>query len=285
MRGYVDYLSSLAKGNLLDYGLGDWATINATTPAGVTASYGYFKCADTLSRIAAVLDNDTDATRYGQLAQTIGEAFHAKYFDAANHTYATGSQASDALALDMGVVPAAEHDAVLGHLVANLQGNGYHLNIGEIGLPALFDVLTAAGRHDVIYQIATQTTAPSYGAMLDRGATSLTEFWDGTGSQNHFMLGAIDKWFTSALTGIGQADDDAGFAELVIAPAIVGDLTFVRGRYETPRGPVTTEWRRIGDDVVLDVGLPVGATALIRLAGQPDQRAGSGTHRFRATLR
>jgi alpha-L-rhamnosidase len=285
MQAYVDYLSSLAKGSLLDYGLGDWATINATTPAGVTASYGYFKCADTLSRIAAVLDNDADATTYGRLAETIGEAFHAKYFDAANHTYATGSQASDALALDMGVVPAAEHGAVLGHLVANLQANGYHLNIGEIGLPALFDVLTAAGRHDVIYQIATQTTAPSYGAMLARGATSLTEFWDGTGSQNHFMLGAIDKWFTSALTGIGQADDDAGFAELVIAPAIVGDLTNVRGRYETPRGPVTTEWQRTGDDVVLDVDIPVGATALIRLAGQPDQRAGSGAHRFRATLR
>jgi alpha-L-rhamnosidase len=33
--------------------------------------------------------------------------------------------------------------------------------------------------------------------MLERGATSLTEFWDGTGSQNHFMLGAIDKWFTA----------------------------------------------------------------------------------------
>jgi alpha-L-rhamnosidase len=285
MRGYVDYLSSLAKGNLLDYGLGDWATINATTPAGVTASYGYYKCADTLSRIAAVLDNAADATKYGQLTQAIGSAFHTKYFDAGNHTYATGSQASDALALDMGVVPAAEREAVLGHLVANLQANGYHLNIGEIGLPALFDVLTAAGRHDVIYLIATQSTAPSYGAMLARGATSLTEFWDGTGSQNHFMLGAIDKWFTSALTGIGQADDDAGFAELVIAPAIVGDLTNVCGRYETPRGPVTTEWRRTGNDVVLDVGIPVGATALIRLAGQPDQRAGSGTHRFRATLR
>jgi alpha-L-rhamnosidase len=284
MQGYVDYLSTKASGGLLDYGLGDWATINAATPAGVTATYGYFKCADALSRIAGVLGRDADASRYGQLAQAIGAAFHAKYFDAANHTYATGSQASDALALDMGIVPAAEHDAVLGHLVANLQANGYHLNLGEIGLPALFDVLSAAGRHDVIFQIATQTTVPSYGAMLARGATSLTEFWDGTGSQNHFMLGAIDKWFTSCLTGIGQADDDAGFADLVIAPAIVGDLTFVRGRYATPRGDVTSEWTRSGNDVVLDVTVPVGAKALIRLAGQPDQRVGSGAHRFRSTL-
>lgn len=40
--------------------------------------------------------------------------------------------------------------------------------------------------------------------MPARGATSLTEFWDGTGSQNHFMLGAIDKWFGLGLAGINQ---------------------------------------------------------------------------------
>jgi hypothetical protein len=32
------------------------------------------------------------------------------------------------------------------------------------------------------------------------------------------------------------------------------------------------------------VTVPVGARALIRLAGQPDQRIGSGAYRFRATL-
>jgi alpha-L-rhamnosidase len=202
----------------------------------------------------------------------------------ANHTYATGSQASDALALDMGAVPADLRPAVLDHLVANVQANGYHLNLGEIGLPSLFDVLSATGRSDVIYQIATQTTAPSYGAMLERGATSLTEFWDGQGSQNHFMLGAIDKWFTSGLAGIGQAAESAGFTELVIEPEIVGDLTHVAGRYETPNGTVASEWRRAGRSVTLDVAVPVGSTATVRLPGAPDARVGSGSYTFHTTL-
>ncbi len=284
MQRYVDYLSSRAAGNLLDYGLGDWATINATTPTGVTATYGYFKSVDALRGIADALGLAADSTRYARLADDIGQAFHAKYFDAAGHTYATGSQASDALALDMGIVRADERAAVLDHLVANLQANGYHLNLGEIGLPALFDVLSVAGRHDVIYQIATQTTAPSYGAMLARGATSLTEFWDGKGSQNHFMLGAIDKWFTSGLAGIGQPADSAGYASLEIAPAFVGDLTHVLGRYETPNGEVRSEWRRSGQSVTLEVAVPVNSTATIRLPGQDDHRVGSGIHRFDATL-
>jgi alpha-L-rhamnosidase len=284
MQRYVDYLGTKATGNLLDYGLGDWATINATTPTGVTATYGYYRAVDGLRQIAAVLGRSADETRYAQLAGAIGTAFHAKYFDAANHTYATGSQCSDALALDMGVVPDSERQAVLDHLVTNLHGNGYHLNLGEIGLPSLFDVLSTAGRSDVIYQIATQTSEPSYGAMLARGATSLTEFWDGTGSQNHFMLGAIDKWFTSGLAGIGQSDDSAGFEKLVIAPAIVGDLTHVLGRYETPNGTVRSEWRRSGRNVSLEVSVPVGSTATVRLPGEPDRYVQSGSYQFAATV-
>jgi alpha-L-rhamnosidase len=280
MQRYVEYLRGKASGNLLDYGLGDWATINASTPTGVTATYGYFKAVDGLASIAAVLGKAADAASYGSLRDAIGQAFHAKYYDAANNTYATGSQCSDALALDMGVAPSG----VLDHLIATVTSNGYHPNLGEIGLPALFDVLAAAGRNDIVYQIASQTTAPSYGAMLARGATSLTEFWDGTGSQNHFMLGAIDKWFTASLGGITQAAGAAGFTDLVIASAFVGDLTHVAASYRAPRGTVSTEWTRSGPSVTLDVTVPVGATATVRLPGQADQRVGSGSYRFTATI-
>lgn len=284
MRRYVDYLSTLASGDLLDYGLGDWATINATTPTGVTATYGYYRAVDALAAVADALGESADADQYARLRDAIGQAYQAKYYDAANHTYANGSQTCDALSLDMGVVPADQRDAVLAHLVANLTANGYHLDLGEIGLPALFDVLWSAGRSDVVFQIATQTTAPSYGAMVARGATSLTEFWDGTGSQNHFMLGAIDKWFTFGLAGINQAPDSVGFADLVIEPAIVGDLTHVLARYQTPRGTVASEWRRSGQRVSLDVQVPVGSTATVRLPGQPDHHVPSGTHTFDITL-
>ncbi|MFI1094110.1 family 78 glycoside hydrolase catalytic domain [Streptomyces sp. NPDC020917] len=284
MRRYVDYLTSKAKGHLLDYGLGDWATINATTPTGVTATYGYFKAADALSSVAAAIGNTADATTYGTLRDAIGNAFHAAYFDAKNTTYATGSQCSDALALDMGIVPAELHGGVLDHLLANLTANGFHLNLGEIGLPALFDVLAAAGRSDVVYEIATQTTAPSYGAMLARGATSLTEFWDGSGSQNHFMLGAIDRWFSASLAGIDQAGQSVGFADLLIAPTFVGDLTHVAATYQTPRGPVTSEWRRSGSSVTLDVSVPVGCRATVRLPGLEDHRITSGRYRITAPI-
>lgn len=84
-------------------------------------------------------------------------------------------------------------------------------------MPAFFRVLSTAGRDDVLFDAATQTTSPSYGYQLAHGATSLTEELDGPtagGSQNHMMLGAIDEWFTAGLAGIRQAPGSAGFAAL-----------------------------------------------------------------------
>ncbi len=117
MKEYLDYLSGKAEGDLLDYGLGDWITFDNSTPLGVTATFGYHEAAESLAKIAGVLGEDADADRYEQLAADIRAAFHAKYFDADGGTYASGSQASDALALDMGAVPDAERERVLDHLL------------------------------------------------------------------------------------------------------------------------------------------------------------------------
>jgi alpha-L-rhamnosidase len=268
MQRYVDYLSSKAAGDLLDYGLGDWITFDNSTPVGVTASFGYYRVASAMSGIARVLGKADDAGRYAALAARIGAAFNDKYLEEDKGTYASGSQASDALALDMGIVPAAKRQAVLDHLAASIKANGYHLTVGEIALPSVFRVLSGAGLDDLIYTVATQTGNPSYGYQVTHGATSLTENWDGPtsgNSQNHFMLGAIDEWFGSGLAGIRQAEGSVAFEHLLIRPAVVGDLTRASGSYDTPRGRVTSAWSRSGGTLRLDVTVPPGAPARVEV--------------------
>ncbi|WP_329521306.1 family 78 glycoside hydrolase catalytic domain [Spirillospora sp. NBC_01491] len=266
MTRYLDYLSGKAKGDLLDYGLGDWITFDPSTPTGVTATFGYHRAASALAGIAGVIGKTADAERYTALAKRIGAAFNAAYLK--GDTYASGSQACDALALDMGVVPDDRRAAVLGHLVASVTAKGYHLTVGEIALPSVFRVLSAAGRDDVIHAVATQTGNPSYGYQVAHGATSLTENWDGPtsgNSQNHFMLGAIDEWFHNGLAGLGQADDSVGYRHLLVRPAVVGDITRAAAAYETPRGRAAASWRRTGKRLRLDVTVPPGATARVEV--------------------
>ena len=73
-----------------------------------------------------------------------------------------------------------------------------------------------------------QSEKPGYGFQLKHGASSLTEAWDtGFGSsQNHFMLGQINEWFFRDLAGIQLNPEKPGFSQIIIKPALVGNLTW-----------------------------------------------------------
>jgi alpha-L-rhamnosidase len=267
MRQYAAFLQTQVTDGILDYGLGDWFTPDRTFPRAVAGTYGYWRVVDALARIAAVLGDDTAAADYRAKADTAATALTAKYYDRSTGTFAGGGQGAEALALDMGAYPTGEKDRLLAHFTGSVESAGYHLLLGEISLPAAFRVLSAADRDDIVHRIATQTTSPSYGYQVLAGNTTLGESWDGGAgqSQNHFMLGAVDSWFTSRVAGIAQTADSVGYAELLIDPAVEGELTSASGSYRTPYGLARTDWARTADRFRLTVDVPAGSTAEIHV--------------------
>ncbi|MFI6350072.1 family 78 glycoside hydrolase catalytic domain [Streptomyces sp. NPDC050560] len=269
MRGYLRHLDSRAVDGLVVYdeGLGDWAELlsgDARTDVELVANFGYFRATEGMANIAAVLGRDADAREFGAAADAVRDAFRARWYDPEGRTVATGTQASLALALDIGAVPREDEDAVFEALVAAVTANDTHLDVGEIALPSALRVLAAHGRNDLVHTLVTQPTAPGYGYFVAQGATSLPEFWDMANSLNHFMLSAVDEWFSSQLAGIQQADGSAGFRELVVRPAVVGGVTHAAATYESPYGTVGSSWETDAEGVVtLDVRVPFGATATV----------------------
>ena len=267
MQKFLGHLTSKSRGDLLNYGLNDWNSPSQTTPTEVVATYAYYRCALTMSKIAIALNNNQDATAYSVLAASIASAFNVKYLNRENHSYSSGQQAAAAMALDMGIVPLEERQPVLDRLIAGIRAEGNHVYSGIVSWQAVIRALSAGGRDDVIYDLATQTTSPSYGFQIEHGATALTESWDGPldgDSQNHMMFGALDEWFTSSLAGIKQAPGGIGYEELVIKPAIVGGLTNVTGSYQTPQGLVVSEWTASPNgELRLNVIVPANTIATI----------------------
>ncbi|MGX1502020.1 UNVERIFIED_CONTAM: alpha-L-rhamnosidase [Streptomyces graminofaciens] len=267
MKEYVAFLEQKVQGGILDYGLGDWFTPDRTFPRAVAGTYGYWRVVDGLSRIAEVLGDQEGAAVYRAKADAGAEALTARFYDQESGTFGGGGHGAEALALDMGAVPDGERARLLDHFVESVEEAGHHLVLGEISLPAAFRVLTEAGRDDIIHKIATQTTSPSYGYQVLNGNTTLGESWDGGPgqSQNHFMLGAIDSWFTDRVAGIEQAPGSIGYRRLLIDPAVVGDLTSASGSYRTPYGTASTDWQRDGDRYRLRLTVPAGSTAEVRV--------------------
>ncbi len=71
---------------------------------------------------------------------------------------------------------------------------------------------------------AVQTGYPSWGYMIESGATSMWEHWSREArSYGHYFLGTVDDWFYQHVAGI-QASPETGYRDITIAPAVTGHL-------------------------------------------------------------
>jgi hypothetical protein len=77
------------------------------------------------------------------------------------------------------------------------------------------------------------------------------------------MLGQINEWFYHDLAGIQCDSDGPGFKKIIIKPAIVGDLQWVKASYDSIRGRIASEWRRDGKKLTLRVAIPANTTATV----------------------
>lgn len=273
MRRYVDYLGTRAHDGIIDYGLGDWYDIGPGSPgfsklttAGVTATAIYFQDLKVMERVAALLGKAEESRGFQEKAETERQAFNARFFDAEHHRYDKGSQTAQAMPLVIGLVPENERSPVLDTLVNDIRAHDNHTTAGDIGFHYVVDALLDGGRSDVLLDMMKRTDTPSYGYQLAQGATALTEAWDANpnSSQDHFMLGHAEEWFYRGLAGINVDLSREDAQRLLLRPAVVGDLQWVRARYRSALGPVQSEWKRAGDQVDYIFAVPAESTIEVR---------------------
>ncbi|WP_214414628.1 family 78 glycoside hydrolase catalytic domain [Sphaerisporangium fuscum] len=227
-----------------------------------------FMNAQILAKVADTLGQGADATRYRAAAAKMKDAFNTEFLR--GDAYVTRSdpdyrQTSALIALALGLAPQESEKAITDRLVRDVQERGDHLNTGALGTKYLLTELTARGHGDLAYRVANQRTYPSWGYWAANGATTLWERWDtGARSRDHvFLGGAIGEWFYEDLAGIRPAAP--GYDRVLIAPRPLGDLTFVDAATRTPHGPVKVRWKRSGGVFHLEVDVPVGAVAEVRV--------------------
>ena len=134
--------------------------------------------------------------------------------------------------------------------------------------------LTATGRGDMAYDLAVQTTYPSWGYMIDKGATTIWELWQDSNrpamnSHDHPALGSVGAWFYRTLGGIDQQPGTEGYEHLRIAPQMVKDLHWVSASVNTVRGSVSCSWVRGDRDTALEVTVPVNSDAEVVIPENP----------------
>ncbi len=237
---------------------------NRNLPLSITTAF-YFTENRIMAQIAGILNKKEDLKKFNDTADKIKDAFNNRFFDASTNSYDNGTQAPQAYALSLGLVPEGHQDGVLQTLLDDMyKKHDGHLTTGYPGTKSLIDALSITGRDDVLWHLTQLDGFPSWSDML-RGRTTVPEGWNG-GSFNHIVLtAAIDSWFYTSLAGIQIDEANPAFENIIIKPYIPKDLDWVSAGINTIRGEVLSSWRVKNNILTLEVSIPANTNASVQL--------------------
>ena len=306
MKKWVDYVSSVAKGNLWNSGnhFGDWLFYRpnddndgraAVTDKYMIAQTFYAHSTQLLINAARVLGKNDDAEQYKSLLDKIKAAYVLEYMTP-NGKLVSNTQTAYVLALQFDMLPENLRQQATERLVANIRSYGNHLTTGFLGTPYLCHVLSRFGHDDVAYDLLLQESYPSWLYPVKMGATTIWERWDGIkpdgsfqtadmNSFNHYAYGAIGDWMYKNIAGINPVAAQPGYKEIIIAPKPGGQLTSASAELETVYGTVKSSWTITDGVFKLDVSVPANTSATVILpATEKKEKVGSGNYHFEVKI-
>ncbi len=235
---------------------------------------------------AGLAGQEADAIRWREAAGAMSEAINREYYNPSKGCYANGAQTASLLPLAFGIAPEGEREKVFAHIAKEMLSSGEPvIGTGLIGAGWLMRTLTAAGRADLACEIASRTAYPSWGYMLENGATTIWELWNGNtadpamNSANHVMLlGDLIPWLFEDLAGIQP--DKPGFRSIALRPVFPARLNHVSATCRTMAGEIRSEWERSADGTIRwTFAIPANSSAKIALPSDRRTDLPEGFHK------
>lgn len=271
-RDNPDWLRSRNLGNSYN----DWLSPgdDDTPPELLAPAYWAYDAA-LMAEIAQAIGRDDDAADYRALMAKIQSAY-ADAFVSADGQVASGTQTAYALSLHVQLIPDDLRKSAAGHLVDAIARAEWRLTTGFVGVGYLLPVLSSNGHTSVAYRLLEQDDMPSWRYMVDHGATTIWERWDGwteergfqapvMNSFNHYALGSVGEWLYRFVLGIEPEPGKAGFSRITLRPHPGGELSWALGSYQSRWGLISSEWRRAGGAFSFRVRVPPGVTASVHV--------------------
>ena len=246
------------------------------TPKELLATSYYYHNLNLMAQYAGILGNDNDVKAFNDEAKEILEAFNKKLYDKARGFYGNGSQTSQILPLYFDMVPHGRKQQIFDYLINHIETKtDNHIGTGLIGGQWLMRTLSDFGKADKAYRFATYKDYPSWGYMLENGATTIWELWNGNtanpamNSGNHVMLlGDFMTWSYEYLAGIKADLNNPGFKHIIMKPLIVGDLKYVNANFKSVAGEIISNWKLEKNIFKWDIVIPAGSTATAYIPAQ-----------------
>ncbi len=250
-------------------------------PSALIATAYYYQLATMMSHYGTLTGNKEDSAGYTTLASELKKAFNRKFYHAEGY-YGDNKLTDNLLPVYFGIVEDGNKAKVFKQIcyIIEEKNNG-HLSTGIIGTNFLMRTLTENGRSDLAYRIASQKTYPSWGYMIENGATAIWELWNGNtaapkmNSQNHvMMLGDLLVWYYENLAGIKAGAP--GFKEIVMKPEMIRGLDAVNATYHSVHGLIKSSWTKSANDFSWSISIPANTIARVSIPAKSSSQVKEG---------
>ena len=249
------------------------------TDGQLIATAYYYRILRLMEGFARQLHLSADALEYAKLAVITDSAFNRKFLDRTRGCYSNNTVTANLLPLYFGMTPPAYRTNVFAHIVEKIEKDDKgHISTGVIGTQWLMRGLSDYGRGDLAWKIVTNKDYPGWGYMVEHGATTIWELWNGDSaapamnSHNHVMLlGDLITWLYEDVAGI--AADSPGCKTLVMRPYVLA-AGAAAAAYQTPYGMVKSSWKKEGTNFTWNLSLPGNTRATVWLPAGDIQEGG-----------
>ncbi|HLK03145.1 MAG TPA: family 78 glycoside hydrolase catalytic domain [Candidatus Acidoferrum sp.] len=271
----------------------DWLSPEGVTPVDLIATAYWAYNATLMREMAHAIGNSEGEKKYDALFQKIRDAFYTAYakpdgwvggvppppvFASATETKLSEkpveTQTGYVLALQMDLLPPAVRPLAAQRLVDRIAANHWRLGTGFLGTPYLLSALTDTGHADAAYRLLLSTEYPSWGYLVEHGATTMWERWNGDqmksdpsmNSYNHYAYGAVGDWIYRYAAGVDTVPEDPGFHTIWLHPNFDARLGSVDFSYDSVYGTIHSAWTVTGKKATWNVTIPPNTVGRLRLA-------------------
>jgi alpha-L-rhamnosidase len=283
MQKWLGYVASYSTEGLLktwpnkeyrNWFLGDWACptgIDQTDQTSVSLVNNCFisVCYDCMQKIAGVLGKENDSGMYASKRDQLRKLIHQTFFHSSKPSYGTGTQIDLSYPMLAGAVPENLVNGVTENLTSEIfDKREGHFACGLVGIPVFTEWAVKNQAVDLMYSMLKQKGYPGYLNMIDKGATTTWEHWNGQRSRIHNCYNGIGSWFYQAVGGIREAEDIPAYRKVVIQPQVPNGITWAKTTKETPYGSLDVNWKIKQRYMVLNIKIPVGVEAQVPLPSE-----------------
>lgn len=265
------------------------------------------KVLDFMARFARLQNLTDDIARYEALHTKVKDAFNNRFLKVKKGTsqvpghllfpdsifYDNNTVTANILPLAFNLVPDQYKTEVEKNVInAIITTNKGHISTGVIGTQWLMHQLSAMGRGDIAFLLASNKTYPSWGYTVEQGATTIWELWNGNtanpemNSGNHvMMLGDLISWYYEHLGGIRSSREKVGFKHIIFRPDFdIQELSGVNVSHTTPYGKAVSQWTKTPTQLNWSVTVPPNSTGEVHLPDGKVEQIGSGTYQYKVAI-